>query len=90
MSSHAHSSTPSSSGLLRLAWCTLWVVVVLSLTACAQRFVVAPDSPSLILQGRGSVLLGHWDGKQFVQTGWVDAESLAGQTVVRYDWTEKP
>ena len=90
MSSHAHSSTPSSSGLLRLAWCTLLVVVALSPTACAQRFVVAPDSPSLILQGRGSVLLGHWDGKQFVQTGWVDAESLAGQTVVRYDWTENP
>jgi hypothetical protein len=66
------------------------VVVVLSLTACAQRFVVAPDSPSLILQGRGSVLLGHWDGEKFVQTGWVDAESLAGQTVVRYDWTLKP
>ena len=90
MSSHAHSSTPSSSGLPRLAWCTSWVVVVLLLTACAQRFVVAPDSPSLILQGRGSVLLGHWDGAKFVQTGWVDAESLAGQTVVKYDWTEKP
>ena len=90
MSSHAHSSTPSSGGLLRLAWCTLLVVVALLLTACAQRFVVAPDSPSLILQGRGSVLLAHWDGAKFVQTGWVDAESLAGQTVVRYDWTEKP
>ena len=90
MSSHAHSSTRSLSGLPRLAWCTSWVVVVLSLTACAQRFVVAPDSPSLILQGRGSVLLGHWDGEKFVQTGWVDAESLAGQTVVKYDWTEKP
>ena len=90
MSSHAHSSTASSSGLPRLAWCTLLVGAVLSLTACAQRFVVAPDSPSLILQGRGSVLLGHWDGEKFVQTGWVDAESLAGQTVVKYDWTEKP
>jgi hypothetical protein len=90
MSSHAHSSTASSSGLPRLAWCTSLAVVVLLLTACAQRFVVAPDSPSLILQGRGSVLLGHWDGTQFVQTGWVDAESLAGQTVVKYDWTEKP
>lgn len=90
MSLHAHSSTPSSSGLRPLAWCTSLVVAVLSLTACAQRFVVAPDSPSLILQGRGSVLLGHWDGKQFVQTGWVDAESLAGQTVVKYDWTENP
>ena len=90
MSLHAHSSTPLSSGLLQLAWCTSWVVVVLSLTGCAQRFVVAPDSPSLILQGRGSVLLGHWDGEKVVQTGWVDAESLAGQTVVKYDWTEKP
>ena len=90
MSSHAHSSTASSSGLPRLAWCTSWVVVALSLSACGPRFVVAPDSPSLILQGRGSVLLGHWDGEKFVQTGWVDAESLAGQTVVKYDWTEKP
>ena len=90
MSSHAHSSTASSGGLPRLAWCTSWVVVALLQTACAQRFVVAPDSPSLILQGRGSVLLGHWDGEKFVQTGWVDAESLAGQTVVKYDWTEKP
>ena len=90
MSSHAHSSTPSSGGPPRLAWCTSWVVVALLLTACAQRFVVAPDSPSLILQGRGSVLLAHWDGAKFVQTGWVDAESLAGQTVVKYDWTEKP
>jgi hypothetical protein len=90
MSLHAHSSTPSLGGLLRLAWCTSLVVAVLSLSACAQRFVVAPDSPSLILQGRGSVLLGHWDGAKFVQTGWVDAESLAGQTVVKYDWTEKP
>jgi len=90
MSLHARYSIPSSSGLPRLAWCTLLGGVALWLTACAQRFVVAPDSPSLILQGRGSVLLGHWDGKQFVQTGWVDAESLAGQTVVKYDWTEKP
>ena len=90
MSLHGHSSTASSSGLPRLAWCTLLGVVALLLTACAQRFVVAPDSPSLILQGRGSVLLGHWDGEKFVETGWVDAESLAGQTVVRYDWTEKP
>ena len=90
MSLHAHSSTPLPSGLLRLAWCTLLVGVALLPTACVQRFVVAPDSPSLILEGRGSVLLGHWDGEKFVQTGWVDAESLAGQTVVRYDWTEKP
>ena len=90
MNSHAHSLIRSFDGLRRLAWCTSLAVVVLWLTACAQRFVVAPDSPSLILQGRGSVLLGHWDGKQFVQTGWVDAESLAGQTVVHYDWTEKP
>ena len=90
MSSHARSSIRLLSGLRLLAWCTSWVVVALSLTACAQRFVVAPDSPSLILQGRGSVLLGHWDGAKFVQTGWVDAESLAGQTVVKYDWTEKP
>ena len=90
MISHAHSSIRLLSGLRLLAWCTLLAGAVLSLTACAQRFVVAPDSPSLILQGRGSVLLGHWDGAKFVQTGWVDAESLAGQTVVRYDWTEKP
>ena len=90
MSSHAHSSTRLLSGLRLLAWCTLLAGAVLSLTGCGPRFVVAPDSPSLILQGRGSVLLGHWDGEKFVQTGWVDAESLAGQTVVKYDWTEKP
>ena len=90
MSSHARSSIRLLSGLRLLAWCTLLAGGVLLLTGCAQRFVVVPDSPSLILQGRGSVLLGHWDGAKFVQTGWVDAESLAGQTVVRYDWTEKP
>jgi len=90
MSLHALYLIRLFDGLRRLAWCTSLVVVALLLTACAQRFVVAPDSPSLILQGRGSVLLGHWDGKQFVQTGWVDAESLAGQTVVKYDWTKEP
>lgn len=90
MSLHAHSLIRLLSGLRRLAWCTLLAAAAFSLTACVQRFVVAPDSPSLILEGRGSVLLGHWDGAKFVQTGWVDAESLAGQTVVRYDWTEKP
>ena len=63
---------------------------VLSLIACGPRFVVAPDSPSIILQGRGSVLLAHWDGTTFVETGWVDAQSLAGQTVVKYDWTKEP
>ena len=90
MSSHAHSLIPSLSGLPLLAWCTSLGVVALSLTACAQRFVVAPDSPSIILQGRGSVLLAHWDGTTFVETGWVDAQSLAGQTVVKYDWTKEP
>jgi len=90
MSSHAHSLIRLSNGLRLFAWCTSLVVVALSLTACAQRFVVAPDSPSLILQGRGSVLLAHWDGTTFVETGWVDAESLAGQTVVKYDWTKEP
>jgi hypothetical protein len=62
----------------------------LSLTACGPRFVVAPDSPSIILQGRGSVLLAHWDGTTFVETGWVDAQTLIGQTVVHYDWTKEP
>jgi hypothetical protein len=63
---------------------------VLSLTACGPRFVVAPDSPSIILQGRGSVLLAHWDGTTFIETGWVDAQTLIGQTVVHYDWAKEP
>jgi hypothetical protein len=90
MNSHARYSIPSFDGLRPLAWCTSLGVVALSLSACAQRFVVAPDSPSIILQGRGSVLLAHWNGTTFVETGWVDAQSLIGQTVVHYDWTEKP
>jgi hypothetical protein len=90
MSLHALSLIRLSSGLRLLAWCTLLAAAALSLTACGPRFVVAPDSPSIILQGRGSVLLAHWNGTTFVETGWVDAQTLIGQTVVHYDWTKEP
>jgi hypothetical protein len=90
MSLHALSLTRLSSGLRLLAWCTLLAAAALLLTACGPRFVVAPDSPSIILQGRGSVLLAHWDGTTFVETGWVDSQTLIGQTVVHYDWTKEP
>lgn len=58
------------------------------LTACGPRYVAAPDSPLLILEARGSVKAAMMDNGRLVEVGWIDAEDLEGQTVVRYDWSE--
>lgn len=81
-------SIRSSSGLQRLAWFALWVAVLASLNACGPRYVAAPDSPMLILEGKGSVRVAMLDGEDMVDVGWIDAAELEGQTVVQYDWTE--
>ena len=78
----------SSNGLQRLAWYALWVAVLASLNACGPRYVAAPDSPMLILEGKGSVRVAMLDGEDMVDVGWIDAAELEGQTVVQYDWTE--
>ena len=76
----------SSSGFHRLAWYALWGAVLASLNACGPRYVAAPDSPMLILEGKGSVRVAMLDGEDMVDVGWIDAEELEGQTVVKYDW----
>ena len=76
----------SSSGFQRLAWYALWVAALASLNACGPRYVAAPDSPMLVLEGKGSVRVAMLDGKDMVDVGWIDAAQLEGQTVVQYDW----
>jgi hypothetical protein len=66
----------------------LWVAVLASLNACGRQYVAAPDSPMLILEGKGSVRVAMLDGEDMVDVGWIDAADLEGQTVVQYDWTE--
>jgi hypothetical protein len=83
---HARSLIQSSSGFQRLAWYALWVAALASLNACAPRYVAAPDSPMLIVEGRGSLRVAMLDGEDMVDVGWIDAADLEGQTVVQYDW----
>ena len=85
---HARSLIQSSSGFQRLAWYALWVAALASLNACGPRYVAAPDSPMLIIEGKGSVRVAMLDGEDMVDVGWVDAADLEGQTVVQYDWSE--
>ena len=80
-------STALQSGCARLAWYALWVAVLASLNACGPKYVAAPDSPMLILQGKGSVRVAMLDGDEMVDVGWIDAAELEGQTVVQYDWS---
>ena len=77
------------SGCARLAWYALWVAALASLNACGPRYVRAPESPMLILEGNGSVRVAMLDGEEMVDVGWIDAADLEGQTVVQYDWTEQ-
>ena len=58
------------------------------LNGCGPQYVAAPDSPMLILEGKGSVRIAMLDGEDMVDIGWIDAAELEGQTVVQYDWTE--
>jgi hypothetical protein len=88
MKSFALSSIRSSSGLQRLAWYALWVAALASLNACGPQYVAAPDSPMLIVEGKGSLRVAMLDGEDMVDVGWIDAAELEGQTVVKYDWTE--
>jgi hypothetical protein len=88
MRSFALSSIRSSSGFQRLAWYALWVAALASLNGCGPRYVAAPDSPMLILEGKGSVRIAMLDGEDMVDVGWIDAAELEGQTVVQYDWSE--
>jgi len=75
------------SGCARLAWYAWWVAVLASLNACGPQYVRAPDSPMLILEGKGSVRVAMLDGDEMIDVGWVDAAELEGQTVVEYDWS---
>jgi hypothetical protein len=82
-------STALQSGCARLAWYALWVAGLALLNACAPKYVSAPDSPMLIVQAKGSVLVAMRDGKDMVLVGWIDAQKLEGQTVVQFDWSER-
>lgn len=82
----ALSSIRWSSGFQRLAWYALWVAALASLNACGPRYVAAPDSPMLIVEGKGSLRVAMLDGEDMVDVGWIDAAELEGQTVVKYDW----
>ena len=86
MRSFALSSIRWSSGFQRLAWFALWVAVLASLNGCGPQYVAAPDSPMLIVEGKGSVRIAMIDGEDMVDVGWIDAAELEGQTVVKYDW----
>ncbi len=89
MGSFVRSSIRSCSGRLRLASFTFWAVASASPIACAPRYVIAPDSPVLITEGRGSVRIALHDGEQFVDCGWIDAADLEGLTAVKYDWSKE-
>lgn len=89
MKSSALYSIRLSSGFHRLAWYALWVAGLASLNACGPRYVAAPDSPMLIVEGKGRVRVAMLDGEDMVDVGWIDAAELEGQTVVKYDWTEQ-
>jgi hypothetical protein len=72
-----------------LAWCASLAAASASLTGCGPRFVRAPDSPMLILEGRGRLRVAMDDNGTMVEVGWIDAAELEGQTVVQFDWTEE-
>jgi len=63
--------------------------VALSPSACGPKYVAAPESPMLILKGRGAVRVAMMHGHDMVDVGWVDVADLEGQTVVHYDWTQR-
>ena len=79
--------TRSYSGPRQLALCTLLAAANASLSACGPRFVLAPDSPMLILEARGkSHIAAMVDGKM-VDLGWIDSRELKGLTAVDFDWS---
>jgi hypothetical protein len=63
------------------------VAALASLNACGPRYVRAPESPMLILEGKGSVRVAMLDGEEMVDVGWIDVADLEGQTVVEFDWS---
>ena len=81
--------TRSYSGPRRLALCTLLAAANASLIACAPSYVLAPDSPMLILEARGkSHIAAMVDGKM-VDLGWIDSRELKGLTAVDFDWSNE-
>ena len=73
-------------GVRDVALCASLVAHLALLNGCGPRYVAAPDSPMLIIEGKGSVRVAMLDGEDMVDVGWIDAEELEGQTVVKYDW----
>lgn len=76
-------------GVRNVALCASLVAHLALLNGCGPQYVAAPDSPMLIVEGRGSLRVAMLDGEEMVDVGWIDAEELEGQTVVQYDWTEE-
>jgi hypothetical protein len=83
------SSIPLLTGIRDGALCASLVAHLALLNGCGPQYVAAPDSPMLIIEGKGSVRVAMLDGDDMVDVGWIDAEELEGQTVVQYDWTEQ-
>jgi hypothetical protein len=73
-------------GVRDVALCASLVAHLALLNGCGPQYVRAPDSPMLILEGKGSVRVAMLDGEDMVDVGWIDAAELEGQTVVKYDW----
>jgi len=73
-------------GVRDVALCASLVAHLALLNGCGPRYVAAPDSPMLIVEGRGSLRVAMLDGEEMVDVGWIDAAELEGQTVVKYDW----
>jgi hypothetical protein len=89
MQSSVRSSTRSSSGPHARAVFVSSVAAALFLSGCGPRYVVAPDSPLLILEGKGRLRVAAQDGQGLTDIGWIDAEDLEGQTVVEFDWGQQ-
>lgn len=79
--------TRSYRGLQRLAWYTLLAAASALPIGCAPPYAIAPDSPLLILEARGSVRVAAMEGETMIELGWIDASELNGLTAVEFDWT---
>jgi hypothetical protein len=75
-------------GVRDVALCASLGAHLALLNGCGPQYVRAPDSPMLIIEGKGSVRVAMLDGEDMVDVGWIDAADLEGQTVVQYDWSE--
>lgn len=70
------------------------LLMICLIGGCQSRIVkqdlltVKTDSPALIVDGKGQLLVSYWseESNSLIEYGWVDASDFDGWTLTVYDW----